>query len=187
LTFTLVGIVGGLVMLFAIVYVPLVFASVGFSSEFEFFVRVGRWPFLALVVLGLLAVLYRLGPCRRSAKWRWVTVGSVFATTVWLLASAAFSVYVSYFAHYDKTYGSLGAVVILLLWLYISFYIILLGAEINAELELQTAVDTTTGRPKPMGRRGAFVADHVAGGPQGDRRPSSPVTRDPTAAKPGPT
>ena len=72
-----------------------------------------------------------------------------------------------------------------LLWLYISFYIILLGAEINAELELQTAVDTTTGRPKPMGKRGAFVADHVAGGPQGDRRPSSPVTRDPTAAKPG--
>jgi membrane protein len=89
------------------------------------------------------------------------------------------------FANYDKTYGSLGAVIILLLWLYISFYIILLGAEINAELELQTAVDTTTGRPKPMGKRGAFVADHVAGGPQDDRHPSSPVTRDPTAAKPG--
>jgi hypothetical protein len=85
----------------------------------------------------------------------------------------------------SASYGSLGAVIILLLWLYISFYIILLGAEINAELELQTAVDTTTGRPKPMGKRGAFVADHVAGGPQGDRRPSSPVTRDPTAAKPG--
>jgi hypothetical protein len=84
-------------------------------------------------------------------------------------------------------YGSLGAVIILLLWLYISFYIILLGAEINAELELQTAVDTTTGRPKPMGKRGAFVADHVAGGPQGDRRPSSPVTRVSTGAKPGAT
>jgi len=78
-------------------------------------------------------------------------------------------------------------VIILLLWLYISFYIILVGAEINAELELQTAVDTTTGLPKPMGKRGAFVADHVAGGPQGDRRPSSPVTCDPTAAKPGAT
>jgi membrane protein len=187
LTFTLVGIFGGLVMLIAIVYVPLLFASVGFSTEFEFLVRVARWPFLALIVLCLLAVLYRVGPCRSSAKWRWVSVGSVFATTVWLLASAAFSIYVSYFANYDKTYGSLGAVIILLLWLYISFYIILLGAEINAELELQTAVDTTTGRPKPMGKRGAFVADHVAGGPQGDRRPSSPVTRDPTAAKPGTT
>jgi len=82
-------------------------------------------------------------------------------------------------------FRSLGAVIILLFWLYISFYIVLLGAEINAELELQTAEDTTIGRPKPMGRRGAFVADHVAGGPQGDRRPVSPVTRDPSAAKPG--
>ena len=91
------------------------------------------------------------------------------------------------FAHYDKTYGSLGAVIIFLFWLYISFYIILLGAEMNAELELQTAVDTTTGRPKPMGKRGAFVADHVAGGPHGDRRPSSPVTRDPSVAKGGAT
>src|SRR5262249_52081826 len=81
LTFTLVGIFGGLMMLIAIVYVPILFASVGFSSGFEFVVRVGRWPFLALVVLGLLAVLYRVGPCRSSAKWRWVTVGSIFATT----------------------------------------------------------------------------------------------------------
>src|ERR1041384_7922337 len=136
-------------------------------------------------MLLLLAVLYRYGACRRSAKWHWVSVGSLFAMLVWLVASAAFSLYVSNFANFDRLYGSLGAVIILLLWLYISFYIILLGAEINAELELQTAVDTTTGRPKPMGKRGAFVADHVAGGPHGDRRPSSPVTRDPTAAKPG--
>jgi hypothetical protein len=155
-----------------------------FSSEFEFLMRVGRWPFLALLILGLLAVLYRVGPCRSNAKWRWVSVGSVFATVVWLLASAAFSIYVSNFANYDKTYGTLGAVIILLLRLYISFYIILLGAEINAELELQTAVDTTTGRPKPMGKRGAFVADHVAGGPRGDRRPSSHVTCDLLAVMP---
>jgi membrane protein len=184
-TFTIVGILGGVIMLLAIVYVPILFAVVGFSSAFEFLVRVGRWPLLALLVLGLLALLYRYGPCRRSPKWHWVTVGSLFATTVWLFASAAFSLYVSNFANYDKTYGSLGAVIILLFWLYISFYIVLLGAEINAELELQTAEDTTIGRPKPMGRRGAFVADHVAGGPQGDRRPVSPVTRDPSAAKPG--
>ena len=103
LTFTLVGIFGGLVMLIAIVYVPILFAFVGFSSEFEFLVRVVRWPFLALLVLGLLAVLYRVGPCRSSAKWRWVSVGSVFAMAVWLLASAAFSIYVSNFANYDKT------------------------------------------------------------------------------------
>ena len=138
-------------------------------------------------MLFLLALLYRFGPCRENAKWRWVSVGSLLATAVWLLASAGFSFYVSHFAHYDKTYGSLGAVIIFLFWLYISFYIILLGAEMNAELELQTAVDTTTGRPKPMGKRGAFVADHVAGGPLGDRRPSSPVTRDPSVAKGGAT
>jgi membrane protein len=170
--FTIIGILGGVVMLLAIVYVPLLFASAGFSGPFEMIVTIARWPILALLVLLILALLYRFGPCRRAAKWRWVTPGSVFATIVWLLASAAFSYYVSNFAQYDRFYGSLGAVIILLLWLYISFYIVLLGAEINAELELQTAVDTTSGEPKPIGRRGAFVADHVAGGPGGDVRPT---------------
>jgi membrane protein len=173
-TFTLMGILGGVIMLLAIVYVPILFAFAGFSHGFEMFVRVARWPFLAVFVLCLLALLYRYGPCRRSAKWHWVSVGSVFATMVWLLASAAFSLYVSNFAHYDRTYGSLGAVIILLFWLYITFYIVLLGAEINAELELQTAMDTTAGSPRPIGKRGAFVADHVAGGPGGDKRPSRP-------------
>jgi membrane protein len=116
-------------------------------------------------VLFLLALLYRVGPCRRSAKWRWVSAGSLFATIVWLGASALFSLYVSYVANYDRLYGSLGAVIILLFWLYLSFYIVLIGAGINAELELQTAEATTVGAPKPIGDRGAFVADHVAGGP----------------------
>jgi membrane protein len=184
-TFTLIGMLTGLVMLFAIAYVPILFATVGFSSLFEALVRIGRWPFLAILLLTLLAVLYRYGPCRRNAKWHWVSVGSLFATAVWLLASAAFSLYVSNFANYDRTYGSIGAVIVLLFWLYLSFFIVLVGAEINAELELQTAKDTTVGRPKPMGQRGAFVADHVAGGPQEDRRPVSPVARDPSMAKPG--
>jgi membrane protein len=184
-TFTVIGMLGGLVMLLAILYVPILFAVTGFSREFELIVGVGRWPFLALFVLFTLSLLYRYGPCRRSAKWHWVTVGSVFAAVAWLIASAAFSLYVSHFANYDRIYGSLGAVIILLFWLYISFYIVLLGAEINAELELQTAEDTTTGEPRPIGKRGAFVADNVAGGPGGDKRPASPVTRDPAAAKPG--
>jgi membrane protein len=184
-TFALVAIIGGVVMLLAIVYVPILFAYAGYSEEFEFIVKVARWPLLALLVLFLLAMLYRYGPCRHSAKWQWVSVGSVFATSVWLLASAGFSFYVANFGHYDKTYGSLGAAIVLLFWLYLSFYIVLLGAEINAELELQTARDTTSGKAKPMGKRGAFVADHVAGGPQGDKRPASPVTADPAAAKPG--
>jgi membrane protein len=184
-TFALIGIIGGAVILLAIVYVPILFAYAGYSGEFELLVRVARWPLLALLVLVLLAMLYRYGPCRRSAKWQWVSVGSVFATSIWLLASAGFSFYVANFGHYDKTYGSLGAVIVLLFWLYISFYIVLLGAEINAELELQTARDTTSGEAKPMGKRGAFVADHVAGGLQGDKRPASPVTADPAVAKPG--
>jgi membrane protein len=183
-TFAILGIVSGAVMLLAIVYVPILFAYAGYSDAFEMTVRVARWPLLALIVLTLLALLYRYGPCRRSAKWRWVTAGSVFATLLWLLASAGFSFYVSHFANYDRIYGSLGAVVVLLFWLYLSFYIVLLGAEINAELELQTAKDTTSGAPQPMGERGAFVADHVAGGAGGAKRPVREVAGDPAKAKP---
>ncbi len=180
-TFAILGIFSGALMLLAIVYVPILFAYAGYSTSFELAVRVARWPLLALVVLIFLALLYRYGPCRRSAQWRWVTVGSIFATALWLAVSAGFSFYVSHFANYDRTYGSLGAVVVLLIWLYLSFYIVLLGAEVNAELELQTAKDTTHGAPKPMGERGAFVADHVA---HGTKRPVSEVATDPEKAKP---
>jgi len=183
-TFTLTGLAVGVAMLLAIVYVPILFALTGYSYVFELLVRVLRWPFLALFVLIAISFLYRYGPCRRNAKWHWVSVGALFATVVWLVASAGFSIYVSNFANYDKLYGSLGAVIILLLWLYISFYIVLIGAELNAELELQTAKDTTSGKPRPMGSRGAFVADHVAGGPKGNKRPISEVAKDPAAAKP---
>ncbi len=179
-TFAILGIFSGALMLLAIVYVPILFAYAGYSTSFELVVRVARWPLLALVVLIFLALLYRYGPCRRSAQWRWVTVGSIFATALWLAVSAGFSFYVSHFANYDRTYGSLGAVVVLLIWLYLSFYIVLLGAEVNAELELQTAKDTTHGEPKPMGERGAFVADHVA---HGTKRPVSEVATDPEKAK----
>ena len=183
--FALAGIIGGVVMLLAIVYVPILFAYAGYSQGFERIISIARWPLMALLVLFLLAALYRYGPCRRRPKWSWVSVGSLFATTLWLLASAGFSFYVAHFAQYDRIYGSLGAVIVLLFWLYLTFYIILLGAEINAELELQTAKDTTRGRPRPSGRRGAFVADHVAGGPGGHRRPVSPVTADPSKAQRG--
>jgi len=172
--FTVAGIIGGVVTLLAVVYVPIAFAYVGYTTDFERFISWARWPLLALMALLLLTCLYRYGPSRRSAKWRWVTAGSVFATLVWLIVSAGFSYYVSGFANYDKIYGSLGAAIVLLFWLYLSFYICLLGAEINAELELQTAQDTTEGEPKPIGERGAFVADHLAGGHQGHMRPVVP-------------
>jgi len=182
--FAVLGIISGVLMLFAIVYVPILFAYAGYSEAFELVVRVARWPLLAFIVLVLLALLYRYGPCRRSAKWRWVSVGSLFATVLWLAASAGFSFYVEHFANYDRTYGSLGAVIVLLFWLYLSFYIVLIGAEINAELELQTAEDTTSGAPQPRGKRGAFVADHVAGGADGKKRPARAVAAAREKAKP---
>jgi membrane protein len=181
--FALVGILGGVLVLLAFVYIPLLFAYAGYLEGYEEIIAIARWPLMALFVLVLLAALYRYGPCRPSPKWSWVSVGSLFATALWLLASAGFSYYVAHFARYDKVYGSLGAVIVLLFWLYLTFYIVLLGAEINAELELQTAQDTTRGKPRPSGSRGAFVADHVAGGPQGNLRPVSAVNADPSKAK----
>jgi membrane protein len=181
--FALVGILGGVLGLLAFVYIPLLFAYAGYLEGYEEIIAIARWPLMALFVLVLLAALYRYGPCRPSPKWSWASVGSLFATALWLLASAGFSYYVAHFARYDKVYGSLGAVIVLLFWLYLTFYIVLLGAEINAELELQTAQDTTRGKPRPSGSRGAFVADHVAGGPQGNLRPVSAVNADPSKAK----
>jgi membrane protein len=168
LLFAVIGLIGGVVILLTVVYVPIGFALVGATDLLSWLVRVGRWPALALFVLTLLALFYRFGPCRRSAKWHWVSVGSIFATAMWLLVSVGFSIYVDNFAAYDRIYGSIGAVIVLLFWFYLSFYVILIGAQINAELELQTAQDTTVGRPRPMGTRGAYVADHVADMPEGE-------------------
>jgi membrane protein len=100
-------------------------------------------------------------PSREEPKWRWVSWGGIIATLIWVAASVAFSVYVAKFGHYDKTFGSLGAVVVLLTWLYLSAYVVLLGACFNAEMERQTARDTTTGAERPMGQRGAKMADTV--------------------------
>jgi membrane protein len=113
-------------------------------------------------VLLSLSLLYRFGPSRRSAGWHWVTPGSLFATVLWLLASALFSFYVQHLASYDSTYGPLGAVVGVMMWFYVSALVVMIGAELNAELELQTALDTTRGPERPIGERGAYVADHVA-------------------------
>ena len=120
-----------------------------------------RWPTLALCWIGGLAVLYRLGPDRHDPRWRWVTPGAVVATVVWLLGSLAFSAYTAGFASYNDTYGSLGAVVITMLWLQLTALAILIGAEINSELEHQTAMDSTTGADRPLGQRGAVMADTI--------------------------
>jgi membrane protein len=118
-----------------------------------------RWPVLLVAIVGVLSVLYRYAPCRAHARWRWITPGSAFAALAWLAMSLAFSVYVANFGHYDKTYGSLGAIVGFMTWMWLSLTVVLLGAELNSELEQSTSVDTTTGAPQAVGHRGAAVAD----------------------------
>jgi membrane protein len=137
------------------------------SSAGQVVANVVRWPLLAVLMAAALAVLYRYAPDRDNPKLRWVTWGAGIATLLWVLGSVLFTIYVSNFGHYNKTYGSLGAVVVLLLWLYLSAFIILLGAEINAEMELQTAKDTTKGPEQPMGTRQAYAADKL--GPASDK------------------
>lgn len=115
----------------------------------------------ALASMGI-AATYRYAPDRRAAKWRWLSFGSALATMLWLLATLGFGAYAATLGNYNATYGSLGAVVVMLMWLYVSAYAVLLGAEINAEAERQTARDTTAGHEKPLGKRGATMADEVA-------------------------
>jgi membrane protein len=108
-----------------------------------------------------LAMLYRYAPNRTSAQWRWISPGAVVATVLWLLGSAGFTVYVAHFNSYDRTYGSLGGVVVMLTWLYLSAFVALFGAVVNAQSERQTLADSTAGPPRPMGGRGAYAADTV--------------------------
>jgi membrane protein len=162
LAFTVAAVVSVFVAIVTIVGVPVVLGVVGLGGVAETLVRLVRWPIIGgLLIIGL-AILYRYGPSRARARWRWISLGSIVATVLWLVASIGFSWYVTSFASYNKTYGSLGAVVVLMLWLYISVLVIILGAKLDAETEHETAVDTTTGRPRPLGQRGAAMADHVA-------------------------
>jgi membrane protein len=120
-----------------------------------------RWPVLAAIMMAGLAVVYRYGPDRDDPKWTWVSWGAGIATLLWVIASAVFSFYVSSFGKFNKTYGTLAGVVVLMLWLSLSSFIVLLGAEINSELERQTAKDTTKGPDRPIGERDAYAADTV--------------------------
>ena len=163
LTLAALLIVTGSLALIAVL--PAVIGLFGLGSTLATVISLARWPLLALVALLTLAVLYRYGPSRDAPKWRWVSWGAVIATLVWILASIAFSIYVSRFGSYNQTYGSLGAVIILLTWMWVSAYIVLMGAELDAEIEHQTRRDTTKGEREPMGERGAHAADTL-----GERR-----------------
>ena len=159
LAFTLGFMIAFMAMIAVIGIVPAVLAVLNLGGVSEILIAVGRWILmLGLMVMGL-SLLYRFGPCRARAKWRWISWGSVLATLVWLFASIAFSYYLQNFADYNATYGSLGAAIGFMLWIWLSAVILIVGAELNAEMEHQTARDSTTGEPQPMGQRGAVVAD----------------------------
>jgi membrane protein len=144
----------------AVVVLPVVFEFIGVGQD-AWWLALLRWPALLLAVLGGLAVLYRYGPSRDAPRWHWVTGGSAVAAVLWLGGSLLFSWYVANFGSYNKTYGSLGAAIGFMTWIWISTTIVLLGAQVNAEMEHQTAEDTTVGEPQPLGTRGAKMADSV--------------------------
>jgi membrane protein len=128
-----------------------------------------RWILLAVLLIVALAVLYRFAPNRDEPKWTWASWGSAIATVLWVLASVGFSIYANTFGNYNKTYGALAGVIILMFWLFLTSFVVLVGAELNTEMELQTAKDTTKGPEKPMGERGGHAADHVAESPAAER------------------
>jgi membrane protein len=161
LLFTVGGILFVVSALGAIVVIPVALKYVGLSVAADLLLRLGRWPAMFAVLTFALAVIYRYGPSRETSRWRWLTWGSALAAILWLGISALFSWYASSFGNFNETYGSLGAVIGFMTWLWISAIVILLGAELDAEMEHQTARDTTTGSPKPIGARGARVADTV--------------------------
>jgi membrane protein len=162
LLFTIGAIVSLLIMVSAVIAIPLALQRLGLAAELEVIVAWGRWPVLLLLLLTALAVLYRFGPSRTAARWEWLSPGATAAALLWLAGSALLSWYLSHFGNYNATYGSLGAAIGLMMWMWMSAITVLCGAELNSEIEHQTTADTTEGCPKPLGARGAVAADTVA-------------------------
>ena len=160
---TLGLVIGGVLAIALVAVLPAAVQLLAVGSATKWLLLLVQWPLLIVLVMAGLAVLYRFGPDRDKPQWRWVTPGAIAATVFWIVASIGFTVYVANFNSYDKTYGSLGGVVILLTWLYLSALMVLLGAVINAQSERQTRKDSTEGAPRAMGRRGAHAADTLGG------------------------
>jgi membrane protein len=156
----------------AVIVALLALASVTLASSIEDIVNasgplvlIGKFVSYAAIILvaaAISATLYRFGPAREKARWEWITPGSLFTAVSWLLLTILFGIWVTFVSDYSATYGSLGATVGLLTWMYLSAYVFVVGAELNGEIEHQTARDSTTGSPEPLGRRGAWAADNVA-------------------------
>lgn len=159
LLFTVGAIAIGIMLIVTVGVVPAVLAVLRLEGWTETLTRTLRWPLLFLATSFAITLIYRYGPSRERAKWRWLTWGAIAATSVWMATSIAFSFYLENFADYNATYGALGAVIGFMVWTWISVVVLIVGAGLNAEIEHQTAVDTTTGAAAPMGERGAVMAD----------------------------
>ena len=161
LAFTVGGIAALLLMVGAVVAFPLALNHLGMAPESKLIVALARWPLLFLILLVALAILYRFAPSRDAPRWQWLSLGAVTAALLWIAGSALLSWYLSEFANYNATYGSLGAAIGLMMWMWMSAIVVMFGAELNSEIERQTLRDTTTGEPKPLGSREAVSADTV--------------------------
>ena len=165
LAFTLGGLVFVVLALGAVVAVPAAVQTMALGAAIETLLNWLRWPVLLVAVAALIALLYRYGPSRRPASWRWISWGSAIAAVLWVVLSVLFSWYAANFGSYNATYGALGAAIGFMTWIWLSTIVVLTCAELNSELENQTARDTTAGKGRPMGQRDAVVADRVIGGP----------------------
>ncbi len=177
--------VGALLAIGLVAILPSVLSALPVSGNLETLLNWLRWPVLIGGFMIALTVMYRYAPSRNEPQWKWVSGGALVATLLWVAGSAAFSFYVSQFGSYDKTYGSLGAIVVFLMWLFLSAFAILLGAEFNSEMERQTLEDTTDDPEQPLGQRGAEAADTV-GPARGGKRPGkhqAPSTKLQRSAK----
>jgi membrane protein len=161
LLLTLGAVLGAVLAIGLVAVLPVALRNLRLGSVAETLATWLRWPILMGGFMVALGILYRYAPCRDEPKWRWVSWGAALGTGLWVAGSALFSLYVSSFGNYDKSYGSLGALVIFLFWLYLTGYAVLIGAELNSEMERQTFRDTTKGPEQPMGARGAHSADTV--------------------------
>jgi membrane protein len=160
LALTLATLTFVIVSLLTITVVPTLLSYLGLPWVSNI-VNYARWPVLLVIVSLMIAVIYRLGPSREQPQWKWISPGCIFAAVAWIATSLLFSWYTSHFGSYNKTYGSLGAAVGFMTWIWISTIVLLIGAKINAELEHQTASDTTVGASAPAGERGAKMADPI--------------------------
>ncbi len=158
---TLAAIVFMVIIIGLVAVLPPLLQAVFGAGALTWVLQIIGWLVMVILVAVALAILYRLGPERDAPRMKWVSVGAVVATVIWLVASIGFSIYTATFGNYAKTYGVFAGIVVLLFWLWLTMYAILLGAEINAESEQQTIKDTTKGEEKPLGERGAVKADSV--------------------------